>query len=97
MGEEEGKRRARLRLTPPLLAALLEMPPGTVVVAAQANNDPLSIDLIVEHPDIPASPLEAESPYAYLHHTVTEYTTPDGEVRREMKTSVQWPESGGWI
>lgn len=60
------KRRAKIRLTPSVLARALDLPSGVVPVAVDAHNDPFSVDLIVEGPDLPEVPPDAESPFVQI-------------------------------
>lgn len=56
--------RAKVRLAESHLNAMLTLPEDNRVVAAQAGMDPFGIVLIVEGPDLPVVPPDAEAPYA---------------------------------
>lgn len=82
------RRTARVRLNPHLLRTLLALPAGHTVVAAQANNDPVGIDLIIQGEDLPEVEHHAESPYAHLS---VEVVTLDDDREFLRVTSIEVP------
>lgn len=88
------KHRAKIRLTPQILSTMLDLPPGSAVVAVDASNDPLAVHLIVDNPNLPGVPIDSESPFAQMEwEAVTvEAETDQGEPRRFLRVQVRWPE-----
>lgn len=65
--ERPKRRTARVRLDPNFLRHLLVLPDDAEVVAADASNDPVGIELIVASASFPEVEYDAESPRAWIH------------------------------
>lgn len=81
------RRRAKIRLDEQVLLHLMDLPEGMRVLAFDVRNDPPAINVIVESPDLPDVPTNAEAPIAYARSEVT--IGEDGE--RTVKTVYDWP------
>lgn len=87
--EPPKRRTIKVRLTPRLLRRWLNLPANCDVVAVNAVNDPVAIDVIIAGDRIPEVDYEAESPYASIDGEIA--TLDDGRefTRSEVRGLVE--------
>lgn len=68
---------AKIRLSAETLERLLDLPPNTRLVAVDSTNDPFSVHLVVENPNLPEVPPEAESPFVRATFVESSHVRPE--------------------
>lgn len=83
--EPPKRRTVKVRLTPRFLRRMLNLPDDCDVVAVDAVNDPIAIEVIIRGDRLPEVDHETESPFAHIEGEVL--TADDGRVftRQEVR------------